>query len=113
VQYTLHLSTHPIPLFSSEKGTKRKKEAKVLLHINLVKSPNRAHGSAREPAAMQPATLKSCIVKYFTPLNLLTPGSRALLEKVVIAQLVKNFHDVYGIRKFITIFTKASHWTLS
>jgi len=39
--------------------------------------------------------------------------SRVLLKKLIIAQLVKKFPAFYGIRNFITVFTKAGHWTLS
>jgi hypothetical protein len=32
---------------------------------------------------------------------------------VPIVQLLKNFPTFYGIRKFITVFTRALHWSLS
>jgi hypothetical protein len=39
--------------------------------------------------------------------------SWALLEKLPIVQLLKNFPAFYGIRRFITAFTKVLHWSLS
>jgi hypothetical protein len=39
--------------------------------------------------------------------------SWALLEKLPIVQLLKNFPAFYGTRKFITVFTRALHWSLS
>jgi hypothetical protein len=37
----------------------------------------------------------------------------ALLEKLPIVQLLKNFPAFYGTRYFITVFTRALHWSLS
>jgi hypothetical protein len=39
--------------------------------------------------------------------------SWALLEKPPIVQLLKNFTVFYGTRRFITVFTRALHWSLS
>jgi hypothetical protein len=39
--------------------------------------------------------------------------SWALLEKPPIVQLIKNFPAYYGTRRFITVFTRALHWSLS
>jgi hypothetical protein len=39
--------------------------------------------------------------------------SWALLEKPPIVQPLKNFPEFYGNRRFITVFTKALHWSLS
>jgi hypothetical protein len=39
--------------------------------------------------------------------------SWALLEKLKIVQLLKNFPAFYGTRRFITAFTTALHWSLS
>ena len=44
---------------------------------------------------------------------LLTPWSRVLLEKLTGSQLVKKFTALYGIWKFIIIFTIAHHLSLS
>jgi hypothetical protein len=45
--------------------------------------------------------------------SLLTPWSRAFLEKVTVTQLVKKFPAFYGTRRFITVFTGARHWSPS
>jgi hypothetical protein len=39
--------------------------------------------------------------------------SWSLLEKQPIVQLLKNFLAFYGTRKFITVFTRALHWSIS
>jgi hypothetical protein len=44
---------------------------------------------------------------------LLTPWCRILFEKLIVTQLIKNILLSYGTRRFITVFTKARHWTLS
>jgi hypothetical protein len=36
-----------------------------------------------------------------------------MLEEVTVVRLVKKFCDFYGTRKFITVFTTVSHWTVS
>jgi hypothetical protein len=36
-----------------------------------------------------------------------------LLEKPLIVQLLKNFPAFYGTLRFITVFTRALHWSLS
>jgi hypothetical protein len=41
----------------------------------------------------------------------ITPWSR-ILEKRKVTQLVKKFPVFYGIQRFITVFTAASHWCL-
>jgi hypothetical protein len=43
----------------------------------------------------------------------LIPWSTALLEKQPVAQLLKNFTTFYGTRRFITVFSRALHWSLS
>jgi hypothetical protein len=50
------------------------------------------------------------VLKYKT-VN--TPWCRILFEKLIATQLVKNILLSYGTRRFITVFTKARHWTLS
>jgi hypothetical protein len=37
----------------------------------------------------------------------------ALPEKLAIVQPIKNFPAFYGTRKYITVFTRALHWSLS
>jgi hypothetical protein len=44
---------------------------------------------------------------------MITPCSWVLLVKPLVAQLLKNFSKFYGIRRFITVFTKVRHWSLS
>jgi hypothetical protein len=39
--------------------------------------------------------------------------SRGVLEKLIVAQLVKTFPTFYGILKFITVFTRLRHCALS
>jgi hypothetical protein len=41
------------------------------------------------------------------------PWCRALFEKLIVTQLVKKSCFLYGVLRFITVFTKARHWTLS
>jgi hypothetical protein len=43
----------------------------------------------------------------------LTPLTRVLLEKLVVTQLVNKFSTFYGTRRFIIVFTRARHWSLS
>jgi hypothetical protein len=38
--------------------------------------------------------------------------SRTIIEKLLIVQLLKNFPAFYGSQKFITVFTRALHWSL-
>jgi hypothetical protein len=39
--------------------------------------------------------------------------STVLLEKLTVAQLVKEFPALYGNRSFITVFPRRRHWSLS
>ena len=50
---------------------------------------------------------------WILALNLLTPWSRVLLEKLTVCQLVKKFPTFYETRRFITVFTSALHLSLS
>jgi len=43
----------------------------------------------------------------------LTTWSKILLEKLIVAQLVKKFPTFNGTRRFITTFTRIHHWSLS
>jgi len=38
--------------------------------------------------------------------------SQLLLEKLIVAQLVKKLPVFYGPRRSITVFTRAHHWSL-
>jgi len=33
-----------------------------------------------------------------------------LLDKIIVAQLIKKFPAFHGTRRFVTVFTTASHW---
>jgi hypothetical protein len=43
----------------------------------------------------------------------MTPCSRVLLEKLIVTQLVKKIPVFYGIRRFITVYTRSRLWSLS
>jgi hypothetical protein len=45
--------------------------------------------------------------------SLTLPWSWALLEEPPIAQLLRNFPTFHGTRRFISVFTRALHWSLS
>jgi hypothetical protein len=53
-------------------------------------------------------SMRSCVLK-----NLTHSWSWALLEKLPIVQPLKNFPVFYGTRRFITVFTRSFHWSLS
>jgi hypothetical protein len=38
-------------------------------------------------------------------------GATLLLEKLTVTQLVKKFPTFYGTGRFITVFTRARHWS--
>jgi hypothetical protein len=68
--------------------------------------------SFREQKALWVATILGgkvrkvmCVVTYLR--------SWALLEKLPIVQPFKNFPAFYGTRRFITVFTRALHWSPS
>jgi hypothetical protein len=42
----------------------------------------------------------------------LTAWSRVILEKLIIAQIIKKFPAFYGTRRIITVFTRARHLSL-
>jgi hypothetical protein len=41
------------------------------------------------------------------------PWSRVLLEKLIVTHLLKKFPAFYRTQMFITVFTRARHWSLS
>jgi hypothetical protein len=43
----------------------------------------------------------------------MTPWSWALLQKPPVVQVLKNFSTFYGTQRFITMFTRALHWSPS
>jgi hypothetical protein len=61
----------------------------------------------RDPVTLSPAT-RGRIITY-----LLTPWSRVLPEKLKCPKLLKKFPAFYGTRRFITVFTRARHLSLS
>jgi hypothetical protein len=52
------------------------------------------------------------VIRTLNP-NQLTPWSSALLENPPFVHLLKNFPRFYGTRRFITVITRALHWSLS
>jgi hypothetical protein len=49
---------------------------------------------------------------FVSAVNLLTYAAE-LLEKLEIVQPLKNFPAFYGTRRYIIVFTRALHWSLS
>jgi hypothetical protein len=45
--------------------------------------------------------------------EVITPWKRVLHKKLIATQLVKKFPSFYGTRRFITMFTRSRHWSLS
>jgi len=43
----------------------------------------------------------------------LTPWSSVILDKLTVTQIVKKFPAFYWTPRFITVFTRARHWSLS
>jgi hypothetical protein len=43
----------------------------------------------------------------------LTPWSSIVLKKLIVAHLVNEFLALYVTERFITVFTRAHHWSLS
>jgi hypothetical protein len=52
-------------------------------------------------------------VQYHACNKLPNLWSRVILEKLIITQLVKKLLAFYGTRRFITVFKRARHWSLS
>jgi hypothetical protein len=50
---------------------------------------------------------------YTSLLSFIHSWSWVLLEKLPIVQPLKNFPEFYGTQRFITVFTRALHWSLS
>jgi hypothetical protein len=47
-----------------------------------------------------------------TIIKWLTPWIRVVLENLIVTDLVKKLPTFYGNRRFITVFTRARHWSL-
>jgi len=45
--------------------------------------------------------------------NKQTPWIRVLLKKLIVIQVVNKLSGFYGTQRFITIFTRVCHWSLS
>jgi hypothetical protein len=60
----------------------------------------------------QPSVVLMFVTSYMTGF-LLTPWCRILFEKLNVTHLFKKIPLSYGTRRFVTVFTKARHWTLS
>jgi len=55
-------------------------------------------------------------MRFIAHLNMKTATnftSTVLLDKLIVTQLVKKFAVFYVIRRFITVFTRARHWSQS
>jgi len=58
-----------------------------------------------------PQLKKSIIMSVLHVIS--TPWGRVILEKLMVTQLVKKFPASYENRRFITVFTRGRHWSLS
>jgi hypothetical protein len=56
--------------------------------------------------------MEYCLFTAILTHSLTHSWSWALREKLPIVQLLKNFPEFYGNRRFITVFTRALHWPL-
>jgi hypothetical protein len=57
--------------------------------------------------------LLQTVENILQPWAYISPCSRVLIAKLIVAQLLKEFSAFYGIRWFITVFTRARHRSLS
>ena len=90
----------------------------TLILIVLITSRKYLNSCLHESLPLQSSPLIpreniSLVWIYWSEFYLLTPWSRALLEKLTGSQLVKQFPTFYGTRSFITAFTNARHMSLS
>jgi hypothetical protein len=70
--------------------------------------------SSRDPETIPFHILSnSPFIIIVSSLIIIHSRSRALLEKPPIVQLLNNYPAFYGTRRFITVFTRAIHWSLS
>jgi hypothetical protein len=58
-----------------------------------------------------PHALVSGSVNYIA--NVSTAQTRSRMQTLIVAHIVKTFPDFRGTRRFVTLFTKVQHWTLS
>jgi len=50
---------------------------------------------------------------YLACINYLTPWNRVSLGKLIVTQLIKKFPDFNGTWRFMTVFIRVFHWSLS
>jgi len=62
---------------------------------------------------LRPSSGITYLLTYLHIYLLLTPCSKALLEKLIGSQLVKKFPAFYRTRRFITTFPRPRHLSLS
>jgi hypothetical protein len=55
----------------------------------------------------------SCCIRSYAVLNWHPQPTRKPTIQLTVTQLVKKFPDFYGNRRFITVFTRTRHWSLS
>jgi hypothetical protein len=75
-------------------------------HINDVRYGSNYHAMSRNNPV-------SITLEKLTVVDLLTPWSRVLPEKLKRPTLLKKFPAFYGTRRFITAFTRTRHLSLS
>jgi hypothetical protein len=57
--------------------------------------------------------MRIIIIIIYTDVTWMLPCSWALLDKLPIVQLLKNFPAFYGTRRFNTVFARALHRSIS
>jgi hypothetical protein len=72
-----------------------------------------AHGGNNKDYKYETVVIADSLPNLFSDLKVLTPWSRVLPEKPTDIQLFKKFPAFYGTRRFITVFTKYRHLSLS
>jgi hypothetical protein len=96
------------------------RQVSAITRLRSSRSPTRYYQFTSSPVLIN-SMLKplwvTCSVAPTLPvihsLTLTHSWNWALLEKLPIVQLLKNFPAFYGTRTFITVFTRALHWSLS
>jgi hypothetical protein len=59
-------------------------------------------------------THMTCLRKlWISKTNNISKYSRVLLERLIVTQLVKKSLPFYGTLRFITVFTRSRHWSMS
>jgi hypothetical protein len=78
---------------------------------NVLKLKLRAHGNCT--LFSRPLTIQFRATFMQRNRGLPTPRNIVLLEKLTVTQLVKKLSAFHGTRRFITVLTRACHWSLS